>query len=328
MSSKKKYLLLSAIFMIVYLIFNLIVNKFDISTGNTWELIINSFIYGSSIIGIGLFMYFAFSKNIKLEDNRGMIIFISVLFFVYNIISGVLGFIVASKIDKRKMRDLPKLETIYPYKKIIYILSFAVCMGIIFGLPRIIDNDYIIKSLYLVILAITLFVFRKDLTRDFKYFKEYFREYNSFVIKTFIKSFIVMFVLSLSIKLYTNISSPTNQTDLNSAFKYMPVFISTLALVYAPIAEEIMFRGFFRKIISNKWLFIIISGLSFGLVHVIDDFQSVSELLYILVYSSLGCFLAYTYYETKNICCSIYFHFIQNAISILAMILVTFLPNI
>ena len=328
MSSEKKYLLASAILMLGYLILNLVINKFDFATKNTAECLFNAFIYGSSIIGIGLFTYLALSKNIKLEDNRGMIIFISILFFIYNIVSGILGFIVASKINNIKLRKLPDLKIIHSYSNYIYIIVFAICMGIMFGIPRLTDNTYILNSLYIVILAITLFIFRKDLSRDFKYFRNYFREYNSFVLKTFIKSFIVMFVLSLSIKLYTNISSPTNQVDINNSFKYMPVIISLLALVYAPLAEEIMFRGFIRKIFDKKWVFIIVSGVLFGIVHVIDDFQSVNELLYILLYSSLGCFLAYTYYETKNICCSIYFHFIQNAISIIAMILSTFLLNI
>lgn len=321
MSSERKYLLLSAIFMIAYLILNLVFSNFNIKTDNTWVFLINAFIYGSSIIGIGLFMYFALSKNINLEDNRGMILFISVLFFIYNIVSGILGFIVASKINKRKLRDLPKLEIIHSYNNYFYILAFILCMGIIFGLPRLIDNSYILNSLYLVILVITVYMFRKDLVRDFSYFKKYFREYNSYVLMLFVKSFIVMFILSLSIRLTTNISTSTNQTDINTAFKIMPVFISLLALVYAPIAEEIMYRGFIKKIISKKWVFIIVSGVLFGVSHVIDDFKSVSELLYILLYSSLGCFLAYTYYETKNICCSIYFHFIQNAISVLAMII-------
>ena len=66
-------------------------------------------------------------------------------------------------------------------------------------------------------------------------------------------------------------------------------------MIYAPITEELMFRGIFRKFIKNKWLFIFISGLLFGAAHVLDDFQSIGELLYIFVYGSLGCFLAYVY---------------------------------
>jgi hypothetical protein len=171
----------------------------------------------------------------------------------------------------------------------------------------------------------TVFLFYKDLKRDFKYFKEYFREYNSFVWKMFGISIAIMFVLAISIKLYTGISTPTNQAKLSEYFSSKPLYIIVLAMIYAPLTEELLFRGIIRKVLNNKYLFIIISGLIFGTLHVIDDFQSISELLYILVYSSLGMFMAATYYKTNNLFTNMYFHFIQNTLAVLGMILLKLL---
>ena len=134
-------------------------------------------------------------------------------------------------------------------------------------------------------------------------------------------SLAVMFVLSISIRLYTGISTATNQTNLMTTFGNKPLYIILLACIYAPITEELLFRGIFRKVFKNKYLFIILCGVIFGALHVIDDFQSTKELLYILVYSSLGIFLSSVYYKTNNIFTNMYFHFIQNTLAILVMFL-------
>ena len=98
-----------------------------------------------------------------------------------------------------------------------------------------------------------------------------------------------------------------------------------MALILAPFMEELLFRGIIRKVFNNGYLFIIISGLIFGILHVIDDFKSPKELLYILVYSVLGFFMAGVYKKTNNIFTNMLFHFTQNALAVLAMILTIFI---
>ena len=102
-------------------------------------------------------------------------------------------------------------------------------------------------------------------------------------------------------------------------------YVIFLACIYAPITEELLFRGIFRKIFNNKWLFIILCVVTFGALHVVDDFKSIQELLYILVYSSLVIFLSTVYYKTNNLWTNILFHCIQNTLAILAMILLSLL---
>ena len=93
--------------------------------------------------------------------------------------------------------------------------------------------------------------------------------------------------------------------------------------LFAPIYEEFLFRLGFRKVLGNNMLFVIISGVLFGLLHIfpLDDgvsltlgiFQSIS-------YVSMGIFLAYVYKKYNNIFYSIGIHFLNNFISILTMI--------
>lgn len=322
MEKNKKLLLISSIIMIVYLIPSIVVSIIFGIGNNIYLRTYNISMYVLSILGIVLFMYYSFSKK---NIHRGLEFFISIIFFLMNIVSGILGFIYFSKTSKYKKRELPNLEIQYNYKKIIYILAFLLSMILMFVVPIFIQNKIVDISIDILVFAMMVLLFYKDLKRDFKYFKEYFREYNSFVWKMFGLSIAIMFVLAISIKLYTGINSPTNQVKLLETFSIKPLYIIFLAMIYAPITEELLFRGIIRKVFNNKYLFIIISGVLFGALHVVDDFQSIKELLYILVYSSLGIFMASTYYKTNNLCTNIYFHFIQNTLAVMAMILLSLL---
>lgn len=321
MEKNKKLLLISSIIMIVFLIPQVLLSIFN-GIGEGFVKIYNISMYVLSIIGIVIFMYYSISKK---NINRGLELFISFIFFFMNIVSGILGFIYFSKTSTYKKRELPNLEIMHNHKKIVYILAFLLSMALMFVVPMFVENKIAGIAIDVIVFAMMILLFFKDLKRDFKYFKDYFREYNSYVWKMFGISLAIMAVLSISIRLYTGINTATNQSNLMSSFNKMPIYIILLSCIYAPITEELLFRGIFRKIFNNKWLFIILCGVTFGALHVIDDFQSIKELLYILVYSSLGIFLSSVYYKTNNLCTNIYFHFIQNTLAVLAMILLSLL---
>ena len=327
MKNEKVLMILSASMMCLSIIVSAIIDiyypdLFGFNIGNIAKSVI---IYIVSVLITIFFFYCGISKNVDLKKKRTWIICSSILALFLNIISGVLGFVVAHQVNDKKKRELPKLELLNNHKKIVYIILFAICMVILFYFRDLVKNTYLQLLLYIVIMILTCSVFFKDLKRDFKYFKDYFKEYSSFVFKYYLIGMGTLFILNLSIRLTTGLTNSTNQIDLNNTLITEPFKMIFLACIYAPLCEEIMFRGCFRKIFNNKWLFIILSGLLFGAAHVLDDFQSLSELLYILSYSSIGFFLCYVYYKTNNIWCSIYYHFIQNAMSIIMMIIVSIL---
>ena len=163
------------------------------------------------------------------------------------------------------------------------------------------------------------------MSSDCKIFKEYFREYNILILKTWGKALVTIIIINLIIQIFTNESSATNQKNLQEMFNTLPIAVAALSIIYAPIVEESLFRGVIRKFINNKYLYIIFSGVLFGALHVIDDFQTVQELLYIFVYSALGMYLASLYYKTNNICTNMYMHFLQNTLSVVGMLLLKFM---
>lgn len=313
----KNLLLISSLFMMVFVFMITVVSLFINKGISNIDLVLLA-LY---IIGIIIFMYGFFSKK---PLNRLLVFIVSTIFFLGNIISGVLGFIYFTKSSTYKKKELPKLELLQSRSKITYIISFIICMFLIFGLPFIIDNKWvdIISNIFMFIML--FIVFKDDLKRDFKYFREYFREYSALTLKYYGLSLCVMFVVNISIRMYTGLENATNQENLQLAFNNSPFLIILLAVIIAPFIEELMFRGIFRKLINNKYAYIISSGLIFGLMHVIDDFKSPQELLFILVYGTLGIFLSSLYHKTNNIFTNMMFHFMQNSLAVLAMILLSF----
>jgi len=88
-------------------------------------------------------------------------------------------------------------------------------------------------------------------------------------------------------------------------------------MIYAPLTEELIFRKSIRDVIKNKWLYIIISGLIFGGLHVVSSIDSLIDLIYLIPYCSLGFVFASLYIKTNNIYSTIVAHSFHNTLALL-----------
>ena len=327
MDKNKKLLLFSVIFMVVYLIFDIvtIVLSYNELIKNIADVISNGLIILLSIVGIIYYLILYFKKDVNLKKHRTFILIFGIIFFILNLISGILSFILYSNLkEKKEKRELPKLEPATLVNKYAALILFIFSMLLLFVIPNYINLKYGF-IIYIVLLIGTIIVFGRQMLHDFKIFKEYFREYNILILKTWGKALVTIIIINLIIQIFTNESSATNQKNLQEMFNTLPIAVAALSIIYAPIVEESLFRGVIRKFINNKYLYIIFSGVLFGALHVIDDFQTVQELLYIFVYSALGMYLASLYYKTNNICTNMYMHFLQNTLSVVGMLLLKFM---
>lgn len=95
------------------------------------------------------------------------------------------------------------------------------------------------------------------------------------------------------------------------------LMIVIIACIFAPLCEEMLFRGIFMKLFWPQKFFlpIIVSGLLFGLAH--SNFNILGTLLY----SALGWTLAFVYKHTKNLSASLTLHVLNNAPVILVFFL-------
>lgn len=324
MKKNKDYLTISSIIMIIYIIYFFLTsyksNKFI--TKDTFTSVCNVVEVVLGLLGSIYFLYIANSDD-NIEKHRKGILFFSIVFFITNIISGVLCFKVYKTLVKSNKKSLPKLDDI-EQNKYISLISLVVCLILLFYVNKVVDKMLYNLLIYLIILIIMVFNYRKRLKRDFIEYKNNFSNYFTYSLKIWGLSLLTLVGVNLIISFLTGMTNASNQQALNEAIKNYPLLISFLTVIYAPIAEELMFRGVFKEFIKKKMPFIIISGIVFGLMHVIDDFTSYKELLYIFVYGTMGCYLAFLYYKTNNIFSNITFHFLQNTFATIVMLLMTY----
>ena len=182
------------------------------------------------------------------------------------------------------------------------------------------NNQKIIYNISyeLIILSIIIFIYRNQLINDLKKFK--YINFIEYIIYWFI-TILLMSITSIIINILTNINTSNKQKIIVKTFTEFPIYIIILASIIAPILEELVFRLSLRKIFKNEKLFIIISGLFFGFMHIAYS-SSILEYLYIIPYSIPGFIFAYTLVKSDNIFVPIGLHFIHNTLMILLQIII------
>lgn len=178
---------------------------------------------------------------------------------------------------------------------------------------------YLFSSL--VLLLIFYLLYRKDLYKDFKVFKKNIWNYLNTGIIYWIIGVFLMIVSNLLIIYFYRPNGAINEQTVQSMIKSVPWMMLINAGILAPIIEEIVFRKAIGDIFKNKYLFIIISGVSFGLLHVVSSTEHILDLLFVIPYAALGIPFAIMYYKTKNIFTSISFHAFHNFSLVLLSIL-------
>ena len=135
--------------------------------------------------------------------------------------------------------------------------------------------------------------------------------------KNWLIGFGLMIVSNMIISLFTpNIAS--NEQYNRELLTKMPVYAVSVMVILAPISEEIVFRLSLKKSFNNKWVYATVSGLLFGLFHLLSA-TSLIELLFIFPYGVLGFFFAKSVWETDSIYSSILPHITHNAFLIALM---------
>jgi membrane protease YdiL (CAAX protease family) len=102
------------------------------------------------------------------------------------------------------------------------------------------------------------------------------------------------------------------------------VFVTVLAIIVAPLVEELIFRGivmnyFFKN--SGWWINVVLSGLIFGYFHVFQAFSFFD----MMQYSAMGIMLAFVYKKTKQIQYAMLVHLLNNSVAIVALVVMTVL---
>ena len=196
-----------------------------------------------------------------------------------------------------------------------YFIYQVLCLFLISYLRIDLTNNFN-KSVFLittgiVYLIIVVLVYRKELKCDL----------GRFNIKSVVKyipiyliGILLMGLSNIILTKITGLETSQNEALVRKTIKLLPIYMTFSTVIYAPIVEEITFRKTFRNIIKNNNLFIIISGVMFGIVHISISNNQVNDLLMVIPYIIMGIDLAYIYYKSKNIFTTITIHSAHNLI--------------
>ncbi|MBQ3020693.1 MAG: CPBP family intramembrane metalloprotease [Bacilli bacterium] len=285
---------------------------------NKLSFITSSIVFIFAIIATSTAMFIIYNNDYK-NLNKYIILDISTLiFFISNIVGGVLIELIALDADIKLLKKINKPsekikqlsnELYYDKKVYLYIfLSIIICY----------EKLHINRTVFMLLVFITLLsFFIKDIKKSIKEFKKTKTKYITYTLKYYFITLVITGVLSILIYLIIGEDS-TNQQLLEQE----PIWYLLLtSLIYAPIAEELLFRGCLRKLIKNDTIFILVSGISFGLWHVIGYDQSLIQYLYAISYSAIGIGISYVYAKTNNLTTNISMHFIHNTIASIVSII-------
>lgn len=189
------------------------------------------------------------------------------------------------------------------------------------ALPLAIINNYIEVSIQaqriflmlgeLITIFFIFILYKEEILKELKKFKENILYY----IETYFPYWIIMLVIVTVVANIVEIfvkDGPANQNLIEEAIKQTPILIGISVMILAPLTEELIFRLSLRKVFKNDIIYILMSGLIFGFIHIIAGENIINELPYLLTYSIPGFVFAYSYIKSKNIMVPIFLHFIHN----------------
>ncbi len=216
------------------------------------------------------------------------------------------------------------LYYIYPLLQLLY--------AKVIGIPFTIENDQLVinvsdnmsillKLLSDITFAIALLIFyKKTLKEDIKKYFKNIKKNILISLKYWIIGLIIMAICNCAIELITGLSMSTNQETLIKMIKDSPIVSLFIIIIATPLIEEFVFRKSIRDVIDNKILFILLSGLFFGAIHVMSSI-SLANLLYLIPYTSLGICLSIIYYKTDSIFSAILVHMLHNGLVLLLLLI-------
>lgn len=203
-------------------------------------------------------------------------------------------------------------------------IAYAFLINNKFDSYSFIKQNLLMLACEMIVFIIVVFIFRKTLINDFKDFKNNFKNYIKIILKYFLIGIGIMVVTNFLINyvLFKG-SIPVNEQLNRDSLVKLPVYSIITLVILGPISEEIIFRANFKNSIKNDKLFLIITSLLFGAMHLLayfDSLQSISsswqQLLYLIPYTGLGFVFGYVYNKTKNIYSAIIAHMLTNILSV------------
>jgi membrane protease YdiL (CAAX protease family) len=162
-----------------------------------------------------------------------------------------------------------------------------------------------------IVIVIIYLAFKQEFKTDIDNFKKNRAGVFKPCVKYVLMTYLLVGIANTIVIGLTGVELADNEAQVRAMTVDFPLY-SVLAIVFiAPVLEELIFRFSLRKLFfDSKWLYVICSGLIFGLLHVI----STGDYVRLIPYCLPGWIFAYAYVKEKNIIVPIILHAINNGL--------------
>jgi membrane protease YdiL (CAAX protease family) len=176
-------------------------------------------------------------------------------------------------------------------------------------------------TLYLIIVTTTIIIAYPLIKKSIKEFSR--NHLGGLVSILFITSLGLLFIVVIMKVSGLNLR---NQIDTAISMKENMYYRIFVALIYAPIVEEIVFRGVLYPAISNRYGYlcaIFITSFLFAFLHISDSLNNcgIEAFFYFSIYFVMSIGFCASYEYTSSVLGAIINHFIWNLLTVVAMVL-------
>ncbi len=221
---------------------------------------------------------------------------------------------------KKFLMELGKLILVF---LLFYFSSFLQLIPIkLFGITDINSQVTVLLSMFsnIILLIILLLIYRKEFKLEWKRFKKN-KLFNLDVgFRYWFIGLVIMIVTNGILANILGLGQADNEQAVQKMISSLPWLMVINAGLIAPFIEETIFRKAFKNAFNNKWIFIMASGIVFGLLHVINS-TTILGYLYIIPYSTLGISFAAMYSKTDTFFTSYFAHAFHNTLLVLLSII-------
>ena len=187
-------------------------------------------------------------------------------------------------------------------------------------------SNIILITYELILMGLLFLLYRKDIIEDFKNYtankgKWFFKNFGIFML-----GILIMGIVNVALSKITNLETSNNEELVRKYIKIIPVYMGFSTVIYAPFVEELLFRKCIREIINGndkttKIIYILVSAIFFGLMHVLKLDASFNDILMGIPYMIVGLAFAYIYCKTDNLFSTMQFHLMHNTFALLIQLL-------
>lgn len=216
----------------------------------------------------------------------------------------------------------------------IYFIGFTVfsqiigetLTGLIYGVEGI--HPQVMMGMILFTLYLSVWIVREPLARSLRFFRLNIQSSIKSVLKNFSFVLLFSFFSSLIISFIVGPQTSVNQQTVVETLIANPLLMVVMTVFFAPIVEELVFRGALYQSFRSKTNYkmaMFISIFLFSFLHIIPGLVengNLTEFIYLIQYAGLSYFMIQAFEETGSIWGSISVHVLNNLLSVIIILFV------